>query len=52
MKDQEKIENCFIFNVQYFLFDLSPDDIDENVFMYKLLWLKKKAVWKQSFFKF
>ena len=42
MKDQEKIENCFIFNVQYFLFDLSPDDIDENVFMYKLLWLKKK----------
>ena len=34
------------------LFDLSPDDIDENVFMYKLLWLKKKAVWKQSFFKF
>ena len=29
-----------MYNISYF--NLSPDDIDEIVFMYKLLWLKKK----------
>jgi hypothetical protein len=29
-------------------YEVAPDDIDENVFMYKLLWLKKSSL-KNSF---